>query len=239
MTHTYSVSGMTCEGCAAKVKNLLSKVNGVQEVTVNLPKNEVSISMQNHIETNELKSALANTKYNLSENGEQTVSVNEKSLKTYLPVILIFGYITSVSLLIEFFRGSFNIENWMEDFMAGFFLVFSFFKMLDIPGFASSYSSYDIIAKRWIGYGYIYPFIELSLGILYLIHYNLIFTNSITFTVMTISTIGVVQGVLRKTKFQCACLGTVFNLPMSTVTLTEDILMVLMSGIMLISFLFN
>jgi copper chaperone CopZ len=243
MTHLYSVSGMTCEGCASKVKNLLSKISGVTQVNVNLSKNEVSIDMNHHVETNELQSALTNTKYSLAERNGQPVAMNQaeekKSLKTYLPVFLIFGYITIVTLLIQFARGSFNPENWMEDFMAGFFLVFSFFKMLDVPGFAASYRSYDIVAKRFSAYGYIYPFIELSLGILYLTHYNPILTNSVTFAVMTVSTIGVVQSLVRKTKFQCACLGTVFNLPMSTVTLIEDILMVVMSGFMLAEMLFG
>ena len=243
MTQLYTVSGMTCEGCAAKVKDRLSKISGVKEVNINLSGNEVLIDMNQYIETNELQSALTNTKYSLAERTRQPVSMNEagekKSLKTYLPVFLIFGYITATTLLLQFAHGSFNLENWMEEFMAGFFLVFSFFKILDVPGFAASYRSYDIVAKRFSGYGYIYPFIELSLGILYLTHYNPILTNSVTFAVMTVSTIGVVQSLVRKTKFQCACLGTVFNLPMSTVTLIEDILMVVMSVFMLAEMLFR
>jgi hypothetical protein len=50
---------------------------------------------------------------------------------------------------------------------------------------------------------------------------------------MSISIIGVLQSVLNKKKIQCACLGAVFNLPMSTVTIIEDALMIAMSGLML------
>ena len=118
-------------------------------------------------------------------------------------------------------------------FMAGFFLTFSFFKMLDLSGFADSYSSYDVLAKRWRGYGFIYPFIELALGIAYLIDFNPFITNITTIIVMGFSTIGVLQSVLNKRKIRCACLGAVFNLPMSTVTIIEDLLMVFMAIAML------
>ncbi|MDQ3019062.1 MAG: hypothetical protein M3R36_00585 [Bacteroidota bacterium] len=106
--------------------------------------------------------------------------------------------------------------------------------MLDLKNFAFSYSSYDIIAKNWLGYGYVYPFIELIFGILYLLKAFPMFTYAATFVVMGISSIGVIQSVMQKRKIQCACLGAVFNLPMSTVTIIEDLLMVGMSLVMLI-----
>ncbi|MFN2440725.1 MAG: MauE/DoxX family redox-associated membrane protein, partial [Chitinophagaceae bacterium] len=109
----------------------------------------------------------------------------------------------------------------MQNFMAGFFLVFSFFKLLNLKGFAESYSTYDIIAKKWLGWGYVYAFIELGLGIAYLLNFNPLLTNAITFVVMSTSIVGVLRAVLNKRKIQCACLGAVFNLPMSTVTIIE------------------
>ena len=51
MTHTYKVSGMTCTGCQAKVKNLLSKVDAVSDVNIDLAKGEATIKMDKHIET--------------------------------------------------------------------------------------------------------------------------------------------------------------------------------------------
>ena len=120
--------------------------------------------------------------------------------------------------------------------MAGFFLVFSFFKLLDLQSFAASYSSYDVIAKKWFTWGYIYPFIELTLGILFLLNYHPVLTNLTTLVVMGVSSIGVIQSLMNKRKIKCACLGAVFNLPMSTVTLIEDMLMVVMSGMMLLHY---
>ncbi|RYF79325.1 MAG: heavy-metal-associated domain-containing protein, partial [Chitinophagaceae bacterium] len=123
---------------------------------------------------------------------------------------------------------------WMQNFMAAFFLVFSFFKLLDLKGFAESYSTYDIVAKGWMGWGYVYAFIELLLGVAFLTRFNPFITNAATFVVMTISIIGVLQSVLNKRKIKCACLGAVFNLPMSTVTIIEDGLMIAMSAVMLL-----
>jgi hypothetical protein len=122
--------------------------------------------------------------------------------------------------------------------MAGFFLVFSFFKLLNLKGFAESYSTYDIIAKKWLGWGYVYAFIELGLGLSYLLRFNPMLTNAVAFVVMSVSIVGVLQSVLNKRKIQCACLGAVFNLPMSTVTIIEDALMIAMSAGILISFLY-
>ena len=93
---------------------------------------------------------------------------------------------------------------------------------------------YDIVAKRMKGYGYVYAFIELGLGVAYLINFNPVITNSITVIVMSVSIIGVLQSVLNNQKIKCACLGDVFNLPMSTITIIEDALMIIMSATMLL-----
>jgi hypothetical protein len=74
----------------------------------------------------------------------------------------------------------------------------------------------------------------LLLGIAYAINFLPLITNGVTFIVMTVSIIGVLQSVLNKRKIQCACLGTVFNLPMSTVTIIEDAAMIVMSAIMIV-----
>ena len=118
--------------------------------------------------------------------------------------------------------------------MAGFFLVFSFFKLLDLAGFANSYSMYDVLAKRVPAYGYIYTFIELGLGAAYLLAYRPMFTNAVTLVVMAFSSIGVTLAVMNKQKIKCACLGAGFNLPMTTVTIIEDLLMAAMALWMLI-----
>jgi uncharacterized membrane protein YphA (DoxX/SURF4 family) len=118
--------------------------------------------------------------------------------------------------------------------MAGFFLVFSFFKLLNLKGFTESYVMYDVIARKVPVWAYVYAFIELGLGIAFLVDFNPMATNLVTLVVMSVSIIGVLQSVLNKKRIQCACLGAVFNLPMSTITIIEDALMIAMSAYMLL-----
>lgn len=246
MTHTYKVNGMTCSSCQAKVQELLSKVSGVKNVSIDLAKGEAVIDMDKHITTEDLKASLNDySKYQLSETHPQihtVVSVIEgeerKSwIMIYKPILLIFGYITGITFLAEWINGDFIWMRWMSHFMAVFFLVFSFFKLLNLKGFVKSYAMYDVVAKKWNGWGYVYAFTELALGLAFLTKFNPILTNIVTFAVMTVSIIGVLQSVLNKRKIKCACLGDVFNLPMSTITIVEDLLMISMSGIMLITML--
>lgn len=234
MTHTYQLTGMTCGSCEAKVKSALLMVENVTKVDVSKDENTATITMDKHIALQDFQKVL-DSKYQILAINHSEVAEQTKSwLETYKPILLIFGYITSVSLLIQFNNDSFNLMQWMNHFMAGFFLIFSFFKMLNLKGFAESYVMYDVLAKRLPVWAYLYAFIELGLGLAFLSNFQPILTNWLTLIVMTISIIGVLQSVLNKKKIQCACLGAVFNLPMSTVTIIEDALMILMSGAMLL-----
>lgn len=245
MTHTYIVSGMTCEGCSAKVSHLLKQVPSVTDVTINLEKGEANVTMDKHIQTTTLQEALKEyPKYQLSEaeihhaKPERNIFTEQPEetrtwAETYKPILLIFGYITIISSILSLWSGNFEIMTFMRVFMSGFFLVFSFFKMLDLTGFANSYSMYDIVAKKIPVWGYIYAFLELALGLAFALDFEPVFTNAFTAVLMSVSLIGVLQSVLNKKKIQCACLGAVFNLPMSTVTIIEDGLMIAMSVVML------
>jgi copper chaperone CopZ len=240
MTHTYNITGMTCSSCVAKVKSELLKLGDVTSADVQLQSPQATISMTKHISTETLQKALskAGAKYLITDadiNMHHTsATIAEETTTSYFPIFLIFGYITGISLIIQFSNGRFDLMHWMNHFMAGFFFVFSFFKTMNLKGFAEGYSTYDVLAKKIPVYGFIYPFIELALGIAYLTEFNPIVTNAITVVVMGISTIGVVQSLMKKNPFQCACLGTVIKLPLSKVTLFEDLLMVGMSIVMLI-----
>ena len=190
--------------------------------------------MDKHIALSDLQKALPE-KYQISATNHNEMAEQTKSwFETYKPILLIFFYISLVTILFQFKNENFNWMQAMQYFMAGFFLVFSFFKLLNLKGFAESYVMYDVLAKKVPVWAYLYAFVELALGIAYLINFNPIITNTITFVVMSISIIGVLQSVLNKKKIQCACLGAVFNLPMSTVTIIEDALMIVMSGIMIL-----
>lgn len=237
MTHTYKVTGMTCGSCEAKVKSTLLMLPNVTEVEVSKEKQTAIITMDKHIALSTFQNAL-DKKYSITaEEHDETAEQAKSWLATYKPILIIFAYITTISVIAGTQHNTFHWMQAMNIFMAGFFLTFSFFKMLDLKGFAESYSMYDIVAKKVKAWGFIYAFIELGLGIAYATNFQPLATNIVTLVVMTISIIGVLQSVLNKRKIQCACLGAVFNLPMSTVTIIEDALMIAMSGIMLITML--
>lgn len=162
-------------------------------------------------------------------------SKNKKnsSLKNYFPLVLVFIYLLEITLLLKFFY-HFSWESWMNFFMAGFFLLFSFFKFLNLKGFVKVYQTYDLIAKNFPLWGYFYPIIELILGVGYLLQIYPLTINLITLVVMGISSVGVLTALTKKKSIQCACLGTFFDLPMSKVSFFEDLLMMIMAGIMLI-----
>lgn len=237
----YTVTGMTCGGCLARVQAALAKFADKAEVTLDPPQATLTGSYADIALLNE---ALANIgHYQLSATPEnsvnQKITANETAenkdeaakswLATYYPLLLIFGFITVVTVAVQFSpvgsNHSFDSRLWMTHFMAGFFLVFSFFKLLDVRSFADSYAMYDLLAMRYKPYGFIYPFIELGLGLAYLLAWQPTLTNWLTFIVMAFSSLGVIRSVLNKQKIRCACLGAVFNLPMSTVTIIEDLLM--------------
>lgn len=245
MKHTYAVTGMTCAGCQYKVQHLLSQVNHVKEASVDLEKGQVTVDMDQHIATPTLQAALKEyPKYQLTDapavaspiSGVPEQEETKSWFETYKPIVLIFGYITLVSVIAGSTLIGFNELLAMRVFMAGFFLVFSFFKLLNLDGFADSYAMYDVIARRFKGWGYLYALIELALGIAYAADINPVATNIVALVVMSVSIIGVLQTVLNKRAIQCACLGGVFNLPMSTVTIIEDGLMILMSALMLLMY---
>jgi len=236
MKHTYQLTGMTCGSCEIKVKSLLLAVKNVTAVEVSKIGNSAIITMDDHIATSDFQDALGgrDSKYQIT--AQNTVEISEPArswFQTYSPILLIFFYITIVSLLVQVKNDTFDFMQWMRHFMAGFFLVFSFFKILNLKGFAESYVMYDVVARRFPIWAYLYAFIEFGLGLANLINFSPLITNLVTFAVMSISIIGVLQSVLNRQKIQCACLGAVFNLPMSTVTIIEDAIMIIMSGIMI------
>lgn len=106
--------------------------------------------------------------------------------------------------------------------MAYFFIFLSLFKFLDINGFVKAFAAYDLLAQKFRFYGYCYPFIKFSLGILYLCAFLPLFVNIVTFTVMTISGIGVVKSLLSGQKIKCACLGSALNIPLGVISAMEN-----------------
>ncbi len=251
MNFTYSISGMTCGGCAAKVKSAFLQNPDVLAAEVSHQEGTAKVQADRNLDSKELDRILKNAgDYRITGVSEKKQTpeptVTEHSIssaipnqapasawETYKPLVLIFLFVAGIAAIASYDSDTFSWHHWMRYFMAGFFIVFSFFKFLDIKGFARSYAMYDLLAKQWKGYGYIYPFLELGLGIMYLTAVHLAATHVATILIMGFSSIGVIRNMLSPKQVQCACLGTVFKLPLGNVTLVEDLLMVLMAAAML------
>ena len=243
MKHTYIISGMTCGGCKTSVEKNLNEIEGVINVFVDIQEGEAIITMNSHIATALLQKALPE-KFKISKKVERKEAViedasfvsleEEKSKLAQLkPLLIIIFYITTASILLnykEWFLGEF-----MLDFMGLFYIVFSFFKMLDLNGFKMSFGMYDPIAKKVPFYGKIYPFIETLLGLMFLMRFEIDIALIVTLIILGVTTIGVTRALLDKKSIRCACLGTALKLPMTEATFIENAIMILMAVLMLLN----
>lgn len=161
--------------------------------------------------------------------GHEGAMQHNTSWRRFLPLIIIFLVIVGFTLVRLSFFGGWDLMVAMQTFMAGFFLVFGFFKVVNLKGFADAYQMYDLVAKRSRVYALLYPFLELALGLAYLVSFQLLFVNIITLVVMGVSAVGVAKELQKKNQIVCACLGAVFKIPMTKVTLLEDVVMFFMA----------
>ena len=238
MNQTFLVSGMTCLSCKTNVENSINSHEHVKEVIVDFEKKELIVNSNKYLELKTFQNLL-NSKYTISikdhkENFKPKASLEyqEKSkIHQLKPLLLIILYITTASILLHYNNWSWN--EFMLDFMGLFFIVFSFFKMLDLNGFAQSFKMYDPLAKRIPVYGWIYPFIETTLGLMFLIRYEINVALIITLIVLVVTTIGVTKTLLAKKSIQCACLGTALKLPMTEATFIENAIMIVMAIMMI------
>jgi copper chaperone CopZ len=241
MSHSYTVTGMSCDNCAQKVSAALRKVEGVITATASFNPPAAHIEMKSHVSTDALNEALSRLgAYRLTEAQDHrlpaamTAEPSAEPPESLYPLFLIVGYIAGAVGLVSLSSGNPSIPFFMNNFMAGFFLVFSFFKLIDLRGFSDAYRSYDLLAQKMPGWGFVYPFIELSLGIAYLLDVNPFVINITTLGIMLISSIGVLRALLNKRAIRCACLGTALKLPMTKITLVEDLGMAAMAAAVLV-----
>ncbi len=245
MTHTYTITGMHCGSCESKVKDALLSIGGVSDVQVSQAEEKAVVTMKHHVSTEVLAKAVAGKgDYQLEMKGGEHSQMHQNQpeaeakkksfLATYKPLLLLIGILLAGTAAGEVSSGGFVWQRAMTHFMGGYFLAFAFFKLLDLKGFVSAYAGYDLLARRWLGYGYVYPFLELGLGLWFLSAWELEAANWATLGLMLFSSVGVIRSVFQKRTIQCACLGTVFELPMSTVTIVEDLGMAAMAALMLV-----
>lgn len=245
MKQTYETN-LRCQKCLAKVGPLLDADERVLEWSVDLgnPQKPLTVELATSADGDRVVKLMNGAGYTATPVAHSTPSVATAEgfkLANYKPLLLVLAYVIGATVIAESIHGNgFSLlangvwQRAMNYFMGFFFLGFAFFKLLNIPAFADAFASYDILAKRSRAYALAYPWIELTLGVLFVSGALPLIANGVTAVIMAVGLIGVVSAVMRKQTIQCACLGTVFNLPMSVVTIVENSVMLVMALRMLV-----
>ena len=243
-TTIFSISGISCNKCVQDIESVLVNVDQLTSVQVFRNPDRIEISSVQNFNSDELQTIfkeLGLGKYTIghflesshAEDVPKEVSLNK--ITRLFPLFLVIFYLLITIFTIAFTTSNFSPMRLMSHYMGGFFLSFSFFKLLNLRGFVDAFHVYDPIAKYWKPYGYFYAFIELIWGISYLISPRSITLNASVLLILAISSLGVWKTVRSKKEIQCACLGTLFNLPMTHITIVENVSMVSMAGLLLYS----
>ena len=253
----FRIEGMKCQGCVAEIEEALAQISMLESFAVSLDPPMIRVTYSGETVSRDQASQWLPGKFKVFESDDdasnlvmapQTVligaapsesvtqdnSLPDKSLATYWPLLLVVGYVLLGSFFAMWIGSNWHWDFGMRMFMGLFFLAFSFFKLLDINGFADAYQGYDWVARQFPGYGKVYPFVEFSLGCCYLLGVAPLAVNVVTLVVMSVSIGGVIESVVKKRTIRCACLGTGFNLPMSQVTIIEDGVMIAMAAVMIV-----
>lgn len=237
---TIAPSGMTWGNCVAEIPKRPGGHSDIDAVTVTLQPPHAEARTRRALSAGGPNTWLEPVGHyrvaisGVSPPSPAVAALPEKNPVAHRPLIILPVYLLAVTGSVLFAAGAWHSDLAVSVFMGGFFIAFSFFKMLDVRGFADACRTYDPVARAWPGYGLIYPFIALGLGLAYPAKLNPWAVNSVPVVVMAVSLAGGLQAVLSKSAIRCACPGTMFQLPMSTVTIMEDGLMLTMAAAMLI-----
>ena len=112
----------------------------------------------------------------------------------------------------------------MNNIMGCIFIVFGLLKIANLPKFVQIFNKYDIISQKVPGYGYLYPFIEIALGIAYLKKYKLDKVNITTIFLMIVSIISVLISLSKGQKLRCGGLGSFLHIPLPALPLVKTLL---------------
>jgi hypothetical protein len=158
-----------------------------------------------------------------------------RSLSEYWPLAALVIVSGLGALAIGAGFGDRSMRTVMHAYMGVFLIFFALLKLFDLRGFRNGFAMYDLIARQNSAWGYVYPFIELGLGLAYLAFAWPQATYIITIVVFAFGATGVALALRRGLDIACPCMGNILSVPLSTVTLTEDAVMVVMAALLLIA----
>lgn len=157
-------------------------------------------------------------------------SVTSEDETTYRPVIAIFAVAAAMALATSWLTfGSLLTLRAFEWFVAISMCFLAIQKLQDVESFSTMFLNYDLLAQRWVPYGYIYPYAEALAGIL-MISGSLVWISSpISLFIGGIGVVSIIKAVyIEKRELKCACVGGNSNVPLGFVSLTESLMMVAM-----------
>ncbi|WP_289132978.1 MauE/DoxX family redox-associated membrane protein, partial [uncultured Spongiibacter sp.] len=156
--------------------------------------------------------------------------------KTYRPVIVLFvmAALTAIAASFSSSGDAFTIKT-AEWFVSFAMVLLAMLKLQDVEKFSTMFLNYDLLAKRWVPYGYVYPFAEGLAGVLMV-------SGALTWiaapVALFIGTVGAVSGFkgvyIDKRELKCACVGGSSNVPLGFISLTENLMMLGMAIWMLL-----
>ncbi len=159
-----------------------------------------------------------------------------KEGKTYQPVIAVFA-VTFVMALTTCWamQGEFSVIGVLELFIAFSMCVLGILKLQDLLSFATGFIQYDLIARRYVPYSYLYPFVEAGAGALMIAGIATWLAAPAALFVGTVGAISVIKAVyIEKRDVNCACVGGGSSVPLGLISLTENVMMMVMSVWMMV-----
>lgn len=228
---TFTAKNMSCKNCVAHVQDAVTKSGKYTNVLVTLKPPVLQLESAVPVTAQEINALLEGSKYVVSN--FNPLYGPYRAIRKFKPLIAMFSIVILFALAHQFVYG-FHGHIFMQYFMASYFLLFGGLKVANWKKFVPSYRAYDVVAQKSKLYATLYPAIEFGLGLAYYFAFALTYVNVFVVILMLQKAWSVYNKILSGDKVQCACLGGFFNIPITRVTLAEDLLMALMALYMLL-----
>lgn len=165
------------------------------------------------------------------------VSTLKQEGETYQPIIAIFAITLLMAISTNFLINSnLDIIKTIELFIAFSMCALAIQKLKDLYSFVNQFITYDLLARRYVPYAYIYPFVEGLAGVAMISGFMTIIVAPATLFISTIGAISVIKAVyIDKRDIKCACVGGSSSVPLGFISLTENLMMMAMAIWMLVS----
>ena len=147
------------------------------------------------------------------------------AVKPYQPLIALVAVALAGSAVVS----AVSPVPWMSLFMGFWLVLFALVKLFDVTGFAEKFARYDLVTARYKPYALAYPFIELGLGLALLGGFLIKPMLFLVLVLACVTLAGIVLQLANRKKFECACMGALLAVPLSTVTVVENLVMIVMS----------